>query len=368
MARLNDGEYFCRMLLSCLGPEPLLKMLHWLAERLAEMEAEQKVGAEKGKYTADRTTDHFSGTRVRRFDTRLGSMYLLIPKLRRGGFTPFFVTERKRAEAALIDVVHEAFVNGVSTRKIEHLAKALGVENLSASQVSEINKGLDEQVEAFRGRPLAAEYPVIWVDALYEKIRDDGKVISEAILVIYGVNLEGKREILAVEPMYEESEASWGSVFESLKARGLQRVWLVVADAHRGIQNASRRHFLGSTSQCCKVHLMRNILSRVSHKDKKSFAEQLKQIWVQPDHKSAGKTDRIFMAEYRHMYLDAMRQRCSPRALRTPGSSTPSPIWTLARSPPQTCRSGSTKRSALAVVFLGGSPARSSIYNSYASI
>jgi putative transposase len=158
----------------------------------------------------------------------------------------------------------------VSTRKIERLAKSLGVENLSASQVSEINKGLDEQVEAFRSRPLAAEYPILWVDALYEKIRDDGKVISEAILVIYGVNFEGKREILAVKPMYEESEASWGSLFENLKARGWQRVWMVVADAHRGIQNACRRHFLGSSYQRCKIHLMRNILGRVSHRDRRS--------------------------------------------------------------------------------------------------
>lgn len=306
MARLNDSEYFRRMLLTCMTePDPLLKMLQWVSERLAELEAEQKVGAEKGRHTTQRNT-HFSGTRVRRFDTRLGSIYLLIPKLRRGGFIPFFVTERKRSEAALIDVVQEAFINGVSTRKIERLAKSLGVENLSASQVSEINKGLDEQVEAFRSRPLDAEYPILWVDALYEKIRDDGKVISEAILVIYAVNLEGKREILAVEPMYEESEASWGSVFENLKARGLQRVWMVVADAHRGIQAAARRHLLGSCYQRCKVHLMRNILGRVSHRDKKAFSEKLKQIWVQPDRKSAVRTARIFMAEYRQRYPEAI--------------------------------------------------------------
>lgn len=172
------------MLRTCLTePDPLLTMLQWVAERLAEMEAEHKVGAERGKHTIERTT-HFSGTRVRRFDTRLGSIYLLIAKLHRGCFIPFFVTERKRSEGALIDVVQAAFVNGVCARKIERLAKALGVENLSPSQVSEINKGLDEQVEAFRRRALEAEYPVIWVDGLFEEIRDDGKVISEAILVI----------------------------------------------------------------------------------------------------------------------------------------------------------------------------------------
>lgn len=206
----------------------------------------------------------------------------------------------------MIDVVHEAFVNGVSTRKIERLAKSLGVENLSASQVSEINKGLDEQVERFRNRPLAAEYPVLWVDALYEKIRDNGKVISEAILVIYGVNVEGKREILAVEPMYEESEASWSAVFEKLKSRGLQRVRLVVSDAHRSIQNAVRKQFLGCSWQRCKVHFMRNVLARVHHRDKQAFADKLKHIWLQPDQRSATRTARLFMAEYRQKYPEAI--------------------------------------------------------------
>jgi transposase-like protein len=147
---------------------------------------------------------------------------------------------------------------------------------------------------------------VLWVDAIYEKIRDNGKVISEAVLVIYGVNLEGKREILAVEPMYEESEASWGAVFESLQARGLKKVWLVISDAHRGIQAAVRSRFLGTSWQRCKVHLMRNILARVQQRDKKGFAGKLKQIWVQPDRKSAVRTAKIFMAEYRSRYPEAV--------------------------------------------------------------
>ena len=135
-------------------------------------------------------------------------MYLLVPKLRKGGYIPFFVTERKRSEAALIEVVQEAYINGVSTRKIEQLAKRLGVESLSASQVSDINKGLDEQVAEFRSRPLASEYPILWVDAVYERIRENRRVISGAVLVIKGINLEGKREVLAVQPMYDESESS----------------------------------------------------------------------------------------------------------------------------------------------------------------
>ncbi len=306
MAKLNHIEYFKRALLDFITEvDPLYSMLQWVTESMMQLEAEQKVGVEKGTHSTTRTT-HFSGTRLRRFDTRLGTMYLLVPKLRKGGYIPFFVTERKRSEAALIEVVQEAYINGVSTRKIEELAKKLGVETLSASQVSEINKGLDEQVKAFRTRPLAEEYPVLWVDAIYEKIRDNGKVISEAVLVIYGVNLEGKREILAVEPMYEESEGSWGAVFENLKARGLKKVWLVISDAQRGIQAAVRKHFLGTSWQRCKVHLMRNILARVQQRDKKGFAEKLKQIWVQPDRKSAVRTAKIFMAEYRSKYPEAV--------------------------------------------------------------
>ena len=306
MAKLNHIEYFKRALLDFITEaDPLYSMLQWVTESMMQLEAEQKVGVEKGAHSTARTT-HFSGTRLRRFDTRLGTMYLVVPKLRKGGYIPFFVTERKRSEAALIEVVQEAYINGVSTRKIEELAKKLGVETLSASQVSEINKGLDEQVKAFRTRPLAEEYPVVWVDALYEKIRDNGKVISEAVLVIYGVNLEGKREILAIEPMYEESEASWAAVFENLKARGLKKVWLVISDAHLGIQAAVRKHFLSTSWQRCKVHLMRNILARVQQRDKKAFAEKLKQIWVQPDRKSAVRTAKIFMAEYRSTYPEAV--------------------------------------------------------------
>jgi putative transposase len=306
MAKRNDSEYFKRKLLEFMGEEdPLLTLMQWILDQLMQMEAEGKAGAAKGEHAPSRTT-HFSGRRVRRFDTRLGTMYLLIPKLRKGGYIPFFITERKRSEAALLEVVQEAFINGVSTRKIEALAKKLGIETLSASQVSEINKGLNEQVARFRTRALNEEYPVIWVDAVYEKIRDDGRVISMPVFVIFGVNLEGKREILAIETMYDESEASWKAVFESLRERGLKKVWLVVSDAHQGIQAAVRKHFTGASWQRCKVHFMRNVMAKVKHNDKETFAEKLKQIWLQPDRKSAVRTAKIFMAEYRQRYPDAV--------------------------------------------------------------
>ena len=169
----NHTGIFKKILVEFISQEdPILAMLEWTAQQMMQIEAEAKVGARKGEHSEERRT-HFSGTRVRRMDTRLGTVYLFIPKLRKDGYIPFFITERRRSEQALIVLIQEAFINGVSTRKIERLARSLGIENISASQVSEINKGLGEQVEYFRTKPLESEYPFLWIDALYEKVRDD---------------------------------------------------------------------------------------------------------------------------------------------------------------------------------------------------
>lgn len=302
MAKRDLNTIFKSLLLQFIGEEdPLLKMLEWMTQKLMEIEAENKVGAEKGKHSRSRRT-HFSGYRVRRFDTRLGTTYLMVPKLRNGGYIPFFVVERKRSEQALIQVIQEAFINGVSTRKVERLAKALGIEGMSASQVSEVTRGLDEQVEEFRSRELEAEYPVLWIDALYEKIRVGGRVVNSAVLVVTGITASGTREILAVEPMENESEETYSIVFQRLKARGLNKVWLIVSDAHQGIQAAVRKNFLGSTWQRCRVHLMRNILARAGRSEKKTVAAKLKQIWQQPDRKAAIRMARIFIAEFRDKF------------------------------------------------------------------
>jgi putative transposase len=214
--------------------DPMLSMLEWLCAQLMEAEVSSKLGAEKNEHSNDRTSSR-SGYRPRRYDTRMGTMYLLIPKVRSGGYIPFFVTERKRREAALIQVVQEAFIQGVSTRKMDKLAKSLGIENLSRSQVSEMTKGLNEQEQSFRERSLAGEpYPVLWVDALYEKVRYGGRVVSMAIQIVCGVNAQGRREVLAVEPMLEESKDTYQQLFDGLKARGLQTPSLVVSDAQRG--------------------------------------------------------------------------------------------------------------------------------------
>jgi transposase-like protein len=222
MTDSNVTKELEKKLLSFITEEdPMLSMLQWITEKFMEIEVANKVGAQKGEHSTERTT-HLSGTRVRRFDTRMGTMYLTIPKLRKGGYVPFFVTAKKRSEQALMQIIQEAWVSGISTRKIERLAKSMGIEQISASQVSEVNKELDAMVDEFRNRPLQAEYPILWIDALYEKIRENGHVVSMAVLVVKGVTLDGTAQILAVEPMHNESEETYRVLFQKSEKSGSQ--------------------------------------------------------------------------------------------------------------------------------------------------
>lgn len=306
MAYPNSTVPFEKMLMKfVLDEEPMLSMLKWLCERLMEAEVEGKLGAEKSERSEGRQ-GYRSGYRIRRFDTRMGTMYLMVPKIRNGGYIPFFVEAKKRSEAALMSVIQEAYVNGVSTRKMDRLTKTLGIESISRGQVSVLTKELNEQVDAFRQRKLEATYPVLWVDALYERIRDNRAVKNMAVLVVTGINTEGKRDILAVEPMYEESTATYTKLFDTLKERGIEKVWLVVSDAHKGLVKAARESFVGCSWQRCKIHFMRNILGCVSSRDKKFFAEKLKQIWLQPDYDSARKYADWLMNEYEGKYPQAI--------------------------------------------------------------
>ncbi len=231
----------------------------------------------------------------------------MISKIHKGGYIPFFITEKKRSEQALIAMVKEACVNGVSTRKIERLAKEMGIENISASQVSQINKGLDEQIEVFRTRSLEKTYPFVWVDALYEKVRNpDGRVVSTAITIAYGVTQEGRREILAVEPFRAETHATWKAFFDKLKARGVEEVALLISDAHTSIQSALKESFLGGSWQRCKVHFMRNILAHIPPKSKETFAARLKQIWLQESKKEAMMIAHSLITEYGQRFPEAI--------------------------------------------------------------
>lgn len=304
--RIDERELFKSVMVGFMTDEdPMLAMLKWITEQLMQIEAESKAGANKNAHSNERKT-YFSGYRPRRFDTRMGTMYLMVPKLRQGGYVPFFVNARKRSEEALIGIIQEAYINGVSTRKIERLAKEMGIEGISASQVSSINKGLDEQVEAFRNRPLQEEYPFIYVDALYEKIRSNKRVVSTAIMIAYGVGMDGRREVLAIEPFYSESNESWTAFFKKLKYRGVRKCALVISDAHQGIQNAVKTEFTGTSWQRCKVHFMRNILAYVSPKSKALFSDRLKQIWLQKTYEDARKQSTLFVEEYQDKYPEAI--------------------------------------------------------------
>jgi putative transposase len=307
MAQIHYKTLFRKVLLGFISEQdPVLAMLEWVAQMMMQIEAESRVGAEKGKHTKDRKT-YFSGARVQRMDTRLGTLYLYIPKLRKGGYIPFFITERKRSELALMTLIQEAFINGVSTRRIERLAKAIGIENISAAQVSEITKGLEDQVTSFRTRPLEEEYPFLWIDALYDKVRVEDRVVTLALMIAHGVSSSGNREILAIEPMFDESEDSWRAFLRKLKQRGLKRVCLCISDAHAGIQAAVKKELVGASWQRCKVHFMRNILAKVPHKEKSRFAAHLKQIWVQPDKKSARRAADLLCQDYEKRFPEAVR-------------------------------------------------------------
>lgn len=308
MAHKKNNTNLTELLLQCMTqPDPMLSMLEWLCTRLMETEVDQQLGAEKSQ-RSDGRSGYRSGYRPSRLDTRMGTMYLMVPKVRQGGYIPFFVTERKRSEAVLIQVVQEAFVQGVSTRKMEKLAQSLGIENLSRSQVSEMTKGLNEQVDEFRNRPLSnTVYPVLWVDALYEKVRVDGRIVSMAILIVFGVDENGHRDIIAVEPMAKESRSPYGVLFQDLKDRGLTTPKLIISDAHSWLVSATQESFPGASWQRCKVHFMRNILAYVPQKEKKSFASVIKEIWLAPTAALARKRAYDVMDAYAKRFPKAVQ-------------------------------------------------------------
>ena len=308
MTQKNHTTNLTELLLQCVAqPDPMLSMLEWLCSQLMEAEVSQQLGAGKSE-RVDSRSGYRCGYRPRRLDTRMGTMYLMVPKVRQGGYIPFFVTERKRSEAALIQVVQEAFVQGVSTRKMEKLAQSLGIESLSRSQVSEMTKGLNEQVNTFRSRSLSqSRYPILWVDALYEKVRMDGRIVSMAVFVVCGIDEHGQRDILAIEPMLEESEESYLQLFRGLQERGLCTPRLVVSDAHAGLVAAIRKGFPGASWQRCKVHFMRNILAHIPHKDKDAFAKNLKTIWLAPTREQARRLAEEICRQYERRFPKAIR-------------------------------------------------------------
>ncbi len=259
-----------------------------LAEVLMELEVTAKLGADPHQRTADRL-GYRNGHRSRDWDTRAGTIELDIPKLRRGSYFPgWLLAPRRRAERALVSVVQEAYVQGVSTRKVDALVRTLGLEGISKSEVSRLCGELDRGVKAFRERRLDEHrYPYLWLDARYEKVREGGRIVSMAFLVAIAVNERGEREVLGCDVGSTESGAIWTSFLRSLVTRGLSGVVLVTSDAHVGLQEAIRSTLLGATWQRCRVHVLRDVLAHVPKTAQAMVAAFSRTVFAQPDAASA---------------------------------------------------------------------------------
>jgi putative transposase len=235
----------------------------WLVAELMDAEVGELTGAELGERTPDRRQTQRNGYRPRRWDTRVGELELAIPKLRTGSYFPSFLEPRRRAEQALVAVVQEAYVNGVSTRKVDRLVEQLGLRGMTKDTVSRLCRGLDEQVTVFRERPLAGAYPCLWLDAKVERVREPGGVRHKALVIAYGVHESGRREVIGLDVGEAETEAFWRGFLRSLRARGLEGVQLVISDAHTGLKTAIGKVF-GCRWQRCTVHFLRDMLGHVA--------------------------------------------------------------------------------------------------------
>lgn len=248
-----DFSTFVGKLLEEQDGDVLREGVRVLAQALMDTEVTALVGAERHERSEDRT-GYRNGTRGRSWDTRVGTVDLAIPKVRPGSYFPSLLQPRRRAEQALLAVVQEAYVHGVSTRKVDDLVKALGLDGISKSEVSRICAELDPLVEAFRTRPLTGEYPYVWLDATYHKVRIDGRVVSQATVVAIGVTLDGERQVLGLDVGASEDAGFWTAFLRSLVSRGLRGVRLVISDAHEGLKAAIGAVLSGVAWQRCRVH------------------------------------------------------------------------------------------------------------------
>jgi len=258
-----------------------------LSQMLMELEVDQQVGASKHERTPERK-NYRNGHRQRTWKTRVGEIDLAIPKLRKGSYFPSLLEPRRPTEKALLAVIQEAYLKGVSTRKVDALLKALGLTGIDKSSVSRICKELDHTVEEFRNRPLQESYPYVWLDAMYLKVRQNHRVVSLALVIAIGVDDTGERHMLGFDLGASEDEDFWLAFLRSLVKRGLRSVQLVISDAHEGLKKALRQVFTGASWQRCRVHFMRNVLAQIPRQDKRAVADAVRLIFNQPDRHSAG--------------------------------------------------------------------------------
>ena len=249
----------------------------WVVAELMEAEVAGQIGAELGEVSGERVTQR-NGYRPRPWDTRAGEIELQIPKLRQGSYFASFLEPRRRAEQALVAVVQEAYVNGVSTRKVDRLVEQMGL-HLSKDQVSRLCRGLDEQVRIFRERPLEGRYPYLWLDGKIEKVRERGGVRQKCLVIAYAVHESGRREVIGLDVGESETEAFWREFLRSLRARGLTGVKLCVSDCHEGLR-AAIGQVLGCPWQRCSVHFLRNMLGHCAKSQQPMISAAIRGIFT----------------------------------------------------------------------------------------
>jgi putative transposase len=254
-------------------------MLGFAAERLMEAEVGARTGAAHGVRDPARQVQR-NGYRERAWETRVGRIDLAIPKLRKGSYFPSFLEPRRTAEKALTAVIQEAYIQGVSTRAVDDLVRAMGGSGVSKSEVSRLVEEIDGRVNAFLNRPLEGEWPYVWIDATYVKAREGGRIVSTATIIAVGVNTDGRREVLGVATGASEAEVFWKGFLRSLADRGLRGVKLVIADDHKGLRAAASKVF-HATLQRCRVHWLRNALAHVPTKQRPAVAAMIKTIFAQ---------------------------------------------------------------------------------------